>query len=123
MDTDSTDYEDTDSTDYELVNFLAENGFVRDIAGKISDDLGSEKRRDLVYSTRQNIDDLEYLSSEEKELLWKMVVDVWNGLSLSEKIRLRDILNDREALDGNHGNMMRGNERIMSLLCQMKELY
>ena len=85
------EWEERDPKDYELVNFLVENGFKRDIARQISDDLGSEERRDLVYSTRQNIDDLEYLSSEEKELLWNMVLDVWNGLTLSEKIRIRDI--------------------------------
>jgi hypothetical protein len=114
---------DTDSKDYELVNFLVENGFERDKARKISDDLGSEKRRDLVYNTRKNIDDLEYLSSDEKELLWNIVLDVWDGLPLSERIRVAGVMEDGKIWDENHGKMMCGNERIMSLVCQMKELY
>jgi hypothetical protein len=46
------------------------------------------------YNTRKDIDDLEYLSSEEKELLWNMVLNTWNGLPLSERRRVAGVMED-----------------------------
>jgi hypothetical protein len=81
----------TDLTDFELVNFLVTHGFERDTARKISDDLSIELVRYLVYSTQEEIDRIEYLSPEEHTKLWDIVLEVWNGLTLTEKNAARDI--------------------------------
>ena len=52
-----------------------------------------------------------------------MVQEVWNGLPYNERIRVERVMEDAKVWDEKHGNMMCGNERIMNLLCQMKELY
>jgi hypothetical protein len=91
-----------DLKDYELVNFLVTHGFERDIARKISDDLATEQVRDLVYSTQEEIDHIEYLSPEEHTKLWDIVLEVWDGLTITEKIAARDINHnlDNQELQG-----------------------
>ena len=76
-------------SDFEFVLELVRHGFDIIKARKISDDLGLELWKDRKHVTKETVDNLNYLTHDEKAKLWALMssqIDLW---SVNERMNER----------------------------------
>ena len=74
---------------YEIITFLMDKGFERSKAERISEELGVEIVKDIPHIGKEDIDELEFLTSEERQLLWEIVSTAFQKLSPVEQEKFR----------------------------------